>query len=677
MSTATLDIPAILEQARSGDTGAFAQIVRQYQSLVSGVLYNATGDFHKSEDIAQETFLIAWQKLGELREPQHLAAWLCTIARNLAHHSHRKPAISTKPLSEETGGLTPAALVSNSPAPDAELLRREQSELVWSAIGEIDEKHRETLVLYYRSGQSVKEIAGATESTEEAVRQRLVRARKSLKSKIEEMVGDILTDTAPGEVFTMTVMTALGVTMLSTTAAAATGTIATGTAIGTGATGKASGTALGAATMWTAIGPIAYFGCFIAMWYSALWVSVRNAPTLHARRFRVYSIFWTLQHYPLFCVVATFVCTSPMFAYSWSPEQRTLVLGATFCFMFLFIFLLCIPLQQAYHQKMKRIVENDIGLPRQHVESYSYQQVERQFFLSIITNLLLAITLLAFVMAAAAREGDIASPEFLIVALCTTVLVALMTTIYYRLGRYFLEICRTKQNFLVAGPLVDNPFETALGTSGKASASVDHPKKMGHMFGVLLFGGITFVLGLIWFLSNYSWDKHPITLGICVLTFITFFAILPKLLKPVKCQKKKVSLLGYLYIFTMLAFIVSLECIEFGGFYLWEVWNQSGSGNSLSNNSLRISHRVMFFIAALALVFLFFHDRKAKQRESSDKDSNREELLREAIARYNPAEMIADEPEITAKPFPRRWIWIIGLYAAALVVLWCVGVWGF
>ena len=66
MSTATLDIPAILEQARSGDTGAFAQIVRQYQSLVSGVLYNATGDFHKSEDIAQETFLIAWQKLGEL-----------------------------------------------------------------------------------------------------------------------------------------------------------------------------------------------------------------------------------------------------------------------------------------------------------------------------------------------------------------------------------------------------------------------------------------------------------------------------------------------------------------------------------------------------------------------------------------------------------------------------------
>ena len=94
----TDNITATLELARGGDTGAFAQIVRQYQSLVSGVLFSATGDFHKSEDFTQETFLIAWQKLGELRDPNHLAAWLCTIARNLVSRSHRKTALLEVPL---------------------------------------------------------------------------------------------------------------------------------------------------------------------------------------------------------------------------------------------------------------------------------------------------------------------------------------------------------------------------------------------------------------------------------------------------------------------------------------------------------------------------------------------------------------------------------------------------
>ena len=111
----TDSITATIELARGGDTGAFAQIVRQYQSLVSGVLYSATGDFHKSEDLAQETFLIAWQKLGELRDTDHLAAWLCTIARNLVYRSHRKPTLPTQfletvSLTDKTGGLASTAL---------------------------------------------------------------------------------------------------------------------------------------------------------------------------------------------------------------------------------------------------------------------------------------------------------------------------------------------------------------------------------------------------------------------------------------------------------------------------------------------------------------------------------------------------------------------------------------
>jgi len=345
----TDNITATLELARGGDTGAFAQIVRQYQSLVSGVLFSATGDFHKSEDFTQETFLIAWQKLGELRDPNHLAAWLCTIARNLVHRSHRKATLETVSLSEEIGGPTPPAH-----APDAEMLRKEQSEFVWSAIGEMDDKYRETLVLYYRSGQSVREIASATASTEEAIRQRLVRARKTLKAKLEEMVGSILTDTIPGEAFTLTVMTALSAAMLTSTTQAA--VVAT---TGTTAT-AAGGKALGTATIWSVIGPVAYFGWFVAFLVGMLWAGARNAPTLRSRRFRVHSIFVAIQYYALFCVAIGLAVGTIAF---WLPRQWMIFIApGTMVASFLLAFLTFIPLQWANMRKMKRIIEDDLGL---------------------------------------------------------------------------------------------------------------------------------------------------------------------------------------------------------------------------------------------------------------------------------------------------------------------------
>ena len=90
----------LIEQSRTGDSAAFGQIVRQYQGIVSGVVYGILGDFHKSEDIAQETFLIAWRKLDELREVEKLPGWLCAIAKNLARQTRLQQAkIPTVPVS--------------------------------------------------------------------------------------------------------------------------------------------------------------------------------------------------------------------------------------------------------------------------------------------------------------------------------------------------------------------------------------------------------------------------------------------------------------------------------------------------------------------------------------------------------------------------------------------------
>ena len=663
---------ATLELARGGDTGAFAQIVRQYQSLVSVVLYSATGDFHKSEDLAQETFLIAWQKLGDLRDTDHLAAWLCTIARNLAHRSHRKPTLPTQSLTDETGGLAPSALVSAAHAPDAELLRREQSELVWSAIGELDEKHRETLVLYYRSGQSASEIAAAMDLTEEAVWQRLARARKSLKAKLEEMVGSILTDTAPSEAFTLTVMTALGAAMFTSTAAqaavvATTGTVAAGTAAAgtTAATGAATGgkalSTAGTATIWSVLVPAAFWGWFFAYFLAIFWAGVRNAPTLRARRLRVHAIFWCLQYYILFSIVV---------GVGLFPLGIMLFSGLpVFLLMFPLLFLVFIPLQLAHQRNMKKVVENDLGLPGAHVETYSYPQVERRFFLSLITNLLLVETIFAFLIGATLSDGSINDPTFLPSIFIGIIVVALITTIYYPIGRYFLEICRTKQNFLAAPPLVDNPLEVILMRTGKPIASVDRPRKTGGMFGVFLLVWIG-VAGIgVWYFSHYSWDKHPIPLGICAALMILVFWKGHVLLKRTKSQQDG-ALVSFLHFVCIAVLIFVLEYIEFGSICFSDLWTQPRE----PLNAIRGANLGILIVSACHLPLQLFYWFRAGKEESGEKKSGRDELIREAIAQYDPGTMTEDEPEVAAKPFPKRWMWIIGLYAAAIVVMFCVGI---
>src|SRR5580698_8766844 len=92
----------LVSQSLSGNRDAFGRIVGQYQSLICSMAYSRTGDLAQSEDLAQETFLIAWKQLRQLREPEKLRSWLCSIARSVISGSRRretrKPMHGAEPL---------------------------------------------------------------------------------------------------------------------------------------------------------------------------------------------------------------------------------------------------------------------------------------------------------------------------------------------------------------------------------------------------------------------------------------------------------------------------------------------------------------------------------------------------------------------------------------------------
>jgi RNA polymerase sigma factor (sigma-70 family) len=204
---ASLDDAALVTATLAGDYDAFSQIVTRYQALICSLAYNATGSIRQSEDLAQETFLAAWRDLAQLREAAKLRGWLCGIARHKISRAFsragREPAHAAEPLDAAH------ELAASDPLPSEQAVSREEQAILWRSLEQIPAAYREPLILFYRENQSVERVAAALELSEDAVKQRLSRGRKLLQDRVAAFVEGALQRTAPGAVFTASVLGAL------------------------------------------------------------------------------------------------------------------------------------------------------------------------------------------------------------------------------------------------------------------------------------------------------------------------------------------------------------------------------------------------------------------------------------------------------------------------------------
>lgn len=202
-----LDDASLVMSSREGDRQAFGRIVSRYQRLLCSLAYSALGSLSESEDVAQEAFLEAWKKLGNLREPEKLKSWLCGILRFKISHHRRKEA--RQPVRQAAELQESTELESNDEAIEDVTMREEEQALLWRALEAVPETYRETLILYYREHRSIEHVACELDLSEDAVKQRLSRGRKLLQEKMMAYVEGALTRSTPGPVFTAGVMAAL------------------------------------------------------------------------------------------------------------------------------------------------------------------------------------------------------------------------------------------------------------------------------------------------------------------------------------------------------------------------------------------------------------------------------------------------------------------------------------
>lgn len=162
------------EASNGADAGATLTpetLVRKYSSAVLGLCIAHTKSFHDSEDIMQEVFLRAVAKLNTLRDETRVRPWLLRIARRtcIDYYRNRPP---SRPLADDV----PAA-------PDN---LREQAARVHQAVSKLPEQYREPIALYYLDGRDCAGVARTLGISEQAVRQRLVRARLMLHELLSE-----------------------------------------------------------------------------------------------------------------------------------------------------------------------------------------------------------------------------------------------------------------------------------------------------------------------------------------------------------------------------------------------------------------------------------------------------------------------------------------------------------
>ena len=199
-----------LPAAVRGDRDAYGRIVIASQNTVTAVALAITRDVPASEDIAQEAFLSAWHHLPRLKNASSFLPWLRQITRNLAHDHLRGR--RNRMLEGEAADLAIQHAADPDGCPLEQALDAERDAVAADLISELPEESREALLLYYREGQSSKQVAMLLGLSDAAVRKRLSRARQSVRDDLLTRFGEFARSSAPSAAFAVGVTAALGIT---------------------------------------------------------------------------------------------------------------------------------------------------------------------------------------------------------------------------------------------------------------------------------------------------------------------------------------------------------------------------------------------------------------------------------------------------------------------------------
>ena len=176
---------ALVLRSQRGDRPAFEELVRRTARVVFARLYLETGDAHRTEDLVQETFLIAWRSIRQVTDAKGFRSWLFSVAHSALVDAQRRE--MRKKRSAPQGSSEALHLVPDSGrTPDADAQQAESRQRVLSVLRSLPEEYRVPITLRYIAGADYETIGRQLGLSNGSLRGLLNRGMARLR---EEMKG--------------------------------------------------------------------------------------------------------------------------------------------------------------------------------------------------------------------------------------------------------------------------------------------------------------------------------------------------------------------------------------------------------------------------------------------------------------------------------------------------------
>jgi RNA polymerase sigma factor (sigma-70 family) len=182
----------IISKVLSGDQQAYAAVVNRYQSYVFTLALRFTKSREDAEEVAQDVFIKAYRALANFKGNSKFSTWLYTIVNNTSITFLRKKRLQTHSLDNE--GVFELADGQDSGLRANLVEQKSKVAMVNEAIKLLNADDGEIITLFYKSEQTLDEIAQILGLETNTAKVRLHRARTRLKEKMEKYFAEEVKD---------------------------------------------------------------------------------------------------------------------------------------------------------------------------------------------------------------------------------------------------------------------------------------------------------------------------------------------------------------------------------------------------------------------------------------------------------------------------------------------------
>lgn len=176
MSDVRDDAALLDEYARAGSREIVGELARRHAALVYSAARRQVGDKHLAEDVTQAVFILLFSKASSIQNPAQLVGWLYKTTRYTACNATKIEIRRRR--HEEKAAAEKARQTQNA---DDQRQWEELSPILDRAMAELRERERQSILLRYFEGLSVREMAGAMAVSEEATKKQLARGLDRLR----------------------------------------------------------------------------------------------------------------------------------------------------------------------------------------------------------------------------------------------------------------------------------------------------------------------------------------------------------------------------------------------------------------------------------------------------------------------------------------------------------------